>query len=219
MAPLLAAMTFQKLAICLAPLGVVLGGCHSPDANGPVDSANASLPTVAPLHAVAPLPSPNSVVSVAGVKTPMRSFASVQGYTINLPLSWKLNFNTASGADLMCQAPVKPGAPVPNFNVVVDKAPNLTLDEVEKQIGALYPRQFAGYQLVGRTRTRLDGAEALSNAVSYQLGKPPRRFALQQIIALHNGKAYTFTATIPLDQARHYGPLITVMLASVRWAK
>lgn len=207
-------MTFRFAFLGLAPLGFAFIGCGAPEVNV---ANNAAKP--AKMRVAEPLPASNSVVEIAGVKTQMRSYASAQGYTIKLPLSWKMDFKALGSADLVCQAPAKPGAPVPNFNVVVTDAPKLTLDEVEKQIGATYPRQFAGYLPVSRSRTQLDGLEALSNAVSYQLGKPPRRFALQQLIALRNGKAYTFTATIPQNQVRQFAPLISAMLASVRWAK
>ena len=142
-------------------------------------------------------------------------------YEITPAKGWtvKSDIGATNAAELVVMAPEKEGFTA-NLNVVIVPAiPGETLDKVKGQIAQLYPKMFNNYSLISQTDTQVGGETALQNIGSYELGTPPRKILINQVIVLKDNRAFTFSCTSLDAPTDDHKPALNAMLASIRWTK
>lgn len=148
-----------------------------------------------------------------------KPFRSAKGYAITPPSNWQMEKSGFMGTDVFFFGSPAHGF-APNINVVVTQAaPKTRLEDGLAQVNAMLPHALNGYKRLAQGYTSVDGTRAFYTMALHQVGTPPHRLKMRQVVALKNGRVYTFTCTCLAADYAQSSVAFDAALKSIRWTK
>lgn len=155
-------------------------------------------------------------IFLAAVLASAAPFTSPRGYSLSVPLGWKAAHGHSYNDVIFKYTKSAATDGTPTFGVKASPLPAATtLEAVKPAVIADYNKRFSHVVILSQTYSSLGGVRDLDLVSTNVMGG--RALRLHQICVLRNGYVYIFSAAYLDKTHAKYDPMITQMLASVRW--